>query len=117
MWYVDLELWCMYLLLAGGIAVAVWATVRSLRHQRHEAAHHHVPARRIAIGTTILTLACVVVTFLAGSTKPLQSNGTLFADATWLRLTDMFINTALVLMLVAALCVACNRWMSRRNNY
>ena len=114
MWYVDVELWCMYLLLAASVGVAVWASIRSIRqHSKADAVHHLVSARRIAIATWVLTAVAVVVTFLTGSTQPLVSNGAVFADTGWLRLTDMFINTALVLVVVAAICVAYNRWQTR----
>ncbi len=111
MWYVDLELWCMYLLLAAAIGVVLWATVRSIRqHDKSDSDHHHVPARKIAIGTALFMVLCLLVCFLTGSTAPLISNGSKFDAAGWLRLSDMFINSSIVLIIVAALCVGYN-WL------
>ena len=43
----------------------------------------------------------IALTLALGSDKPLQVNGATYTEAVWLRLTDMFINTAIVLAVVA----------------
>lgn len=109
--FVDIELWCMYLLIAAAIGTTVWAVVRSLRlHDQSGAVHHHIPARRIAIGTVILLVGCLLITFLLGSTEPMVSNGQPFTSVGWLKVTDMFINTSIVLVIVAAGCMAAGRF-------
>jgi hypothetical protein len=47
----------------------------------------------------------MMVTFLLGSSEPLLINGQWFKDAFWLKLTDMFLWTALLLLLLAAVGV------------
>ena len=48
----------------------------------------------------------MLITFLLGSAEPVTVNGVEFADTFWLKATDMFINTSLVLLLVAVCGVA-----------
>ena len=53
-------------------------------------------------GVLVLTLA---LTYLTGDATPLMSNGKPFDDAFWLRVSDMFINTSIVLIVLAAVAV------------
>ena len=63
------------------------------------------PAGRISYGTVALLLICMVLTFALGSSEPLKVNGADYTDTFWLKATDMFINTAIVLVLVALAAV------------
>ena len=108
---VDIVHFCIYLLIAGAVGTTVWAVVRSARLRDKSAAmHHHVPARRIALAVAAFLVVCLLVTFLFGSTEPLLSNGKPFTSAGWLRTTDMLINTSIVLVIVAAACMAAGRF-------
>lgn len=108
---VDIVLFCIYLLIAGAVVTTAWAVVRSLKMRDKAAAiHHHVPARRIAMSVIALLVACLLITFLLGSTEPLVSNGKPFTDAVWLKTTDMLINTSFVLVIVAAISMAAGRF-------
>ena len=60
------------------------------------------------------------MTFALGSAEPLRVNGKWFSEPGWLKLTDMFINTSVVLGLVALAVVAygvsgLNRRMNRKD--
>ena len=43
-----------------------------------------------------------VLTFIFGSTQMMMVNGQKFTDSFWLRMTDMFINSSLLLLVNAA---------------
>lgn len=103
---VDLLLWLMYLTLLAAIVVAVASVVRSVRQGRGGAlAANGVPAARVAWSVAGLWALTIVLTLALGSDDPLRANGAAYGDAVWLRLTDMFINTALVLVAVAVAAV------------
>ena len=67
---------------------------------------NNIPAAKIAWGTVGLLVASLLATFLLGSAEPVQVNGVAYTDVFWLKATDMFINTSLVLLLVAVCGVA-----------
>lgn len=99
---VDILLWVMYLALLAAIVVAVASVVRSLRTGGGgPVAANGVPAGRVAWTVAGLWALTIALTLALGSDKPLQVNGAAYTEAVWLRLTDMFINTAIVLAVVA----------------
>ena len=103
---VDLVLWAVYLLMAGAVAVAVWSSVHGVRtHERTIdplATRHTSMIGYVTTGFVALTL---LLTCLFASTKPVLSNGEPFTDALWLRLTDMFIYTSILLICVCSVIV------------
>jgi hypothetical protein len=44
-------------------------------------------------------LLCLVVTFLLGSSSPVMTNGQPFTSKFWLKATDMFIYTSILLII------------------
>lgn len=101
----DLVLVLMYLMVAVALGVAVYSVVKGSRTRSSEKIVNGVPVAKIAWGTVAFVAVLLVVTFLAGSSEPLKVNGTLFSDAFWLRLTDMFIYTSLLLIAAAVVAV------------
>ena len=100
---VDLLLWVVYILLGTVTILAVWSAVHGLRcRQKTVEPTPGVPGRTIAWGTAALLVVSLVVTFLLGSSEPMLINGQWLKDAFWLKLCDMFIYTALLLLLVAS---------------
>ena len=101
----DLVLVLMYLMTAIALGVAVYSVVKGGRTRSSEKIVNGVPVAKIAWGTVAFVAVLLVVTFIAGSSEPLKVNGTLFSDAFWLRITDMFIYTSLLLIAVAVVAV------------
>jgi len=100
--YIDLLLGAIYVLLAAIVLLTGWSLVRSIRLRGKDG----IRSMRTAAAMVLLLVACLVVTWLLGSTRPLTINGTLYTDTFWLRLSDMLINTSLVLIMVAVGAVA-----------
>lgn len=105
--FTDAVLWFIYILIIGACVVGLCSLIRALR-QRDSADNviNNLPAARIKYGVFGLLAVLLVLTFLLGSTEPVLVNGVKYADSLWLRLTDMFLNTSLVLLVVAAIGVA-----------
>ena len=103
---IDIVLWTMYVLLAVAIGVALWSAVHGVI--THERADDTLAARHTSMlgyATTAVVATTLAVTFLLGSTQPVVSNGQPFADTLWLRLTDMFIYTSLILICLCSVIV------------
>jgi hypothetical protein len=54
----------------------------------------------------------LLVTFLLGSSKPIVTNGELFTDVFWLKTTDMFIYTSILLVIGCFVSAIVSRFRS-----
>ena len=103
---IDIVLWAVYLLLAVSVGAAVWSAVHGVR--THERTDDPLAARRtsmIGYATAGLLVVTLLFTYLLASPQPVISNGTPFTDVLWLRLTDMFICTSILLICVCSVIV------------
>lgn len=93
----------MWFLLFVAIVTSVFAVVRGVqRANRSEGVTNGIPARKITYTTYGVTALLLVLTFVFGSTQSMLVNGQTFADSFWLRMSDMFVNTSLLLLTLAA---------------
>ena len=104
--FTDVLIVLMWLFLIGGVGLAVYSMIRDYRCAKSEAVVNGVPVRRIFRITWLGTLAILVLSFLLGSSEPMLINGENYADWMWLKLSDMFVITSL-LMLVAGIGTVC----------
>ena len=99
----DVLLGFMWFLLCIAIVTSVFAVVRGVqRANRSEGVTNGIPARKITYTTYGVTALLLVLTFVFGSTQSMLVNGQTFADSFWLRMSDMFVNTSLLLLVLAA---------------
>lgn len=105
--FTDVLLVYMYLLLAVAIVACGVSVAHGLkRRDASEAVTNGVPASRIARGSVALLVCSLLLTFVFGSSEPLKVNGVDFIDTFWLKATDMFIYTSVILIVVALGAVA-----------
>ena len=97
--FTDVLIGLMWLFLVGGIGVAIYSRWKDYRGSRSEAVVNGVPVRRIFRITWIGLLALLVLTFALGSSAPMLINGENYADWLWLKLSDMFVITSLLMLL------------------
>lgn len=103
----DLLLGFMWGLLAITIIASIIAVVRGIqRANRSEGVTNGIPARKITYTTYGVTALTLLLTFAFGSTQTMMVNGQNFTDSFWLRMTDMFVNSSLLLLVLAAGVVA-----------
>lgn len=99
--------WFMSLLVAVAFVVTVLSAVSGMRKSRDEArVVNGAPAARIVWATAGGTLVLMLVTLILGSTAPLAVNGEQYTDTLWLRVADMFVNTSLIMTVIAIVAVA-----------
>ena len=105
--FIDILLYAIYALIAVAIGLSVWSAIRSARQQTKEDGRSNgLPVRKIVFATLALLLLSLLLTYLLASTQPLSINGQTFADTFWLRISDMFIYTSLILIVVALIGAA-----------
>lgn len=104
--FTDVLIVLMWLFLIGGVGLAIYSMIKGYRTMKSEAVVNGVPVRRILRITWLSLLAVLAVTFLLGGSDPMLINGENYADWLWLKLSDMFVVTSL-LMLVAGIGAVC----------
>ena len=98
--FADVMLGLMYLMLAVAVGVSAYSVWHGLRNRRKgDDIVNRVPAGRIGWCVLFGLLICLVVTFLLGSSDPVMTNGQPFTSVFWLKATDMFIYTAILLII------------------
>lgn len=97
--FTDVLIVLMWLFLLGGIGLAIYSMWKDYRRSKSEAVVNGVPVRRIFRFTWIGLLAVLVLTFALGSSDPMLINGENYADWLWLKLSDMFVITSLLMLL------------------
>ncbi len=86
--------------------LAVCSVVSSVRRRdKSSSVVNNIPAAKISWFTVLLFVTCMVVTFSFGSSEPVNANGVKFNDVFWLKATDMFIDTSVILLVLAAIGV------------
>ncbi|MCD8296831.1 MAG: hypothetical protein LUC88_04590 [Prevotella sp.] len=102
----DAVLLFVYFLIAAALSIMAYSVVRSIK-RRDKSANviNNIPESKILWCTVALLLCCMILTFLLGSSQPVYVNGVEFAQVFWLKSTDMFINTIIVMLVVAVLGV------------
>ena len=109
----NVMLWLMYGTVAVALVVtglSVWKTLRM--RTKDDEVINGVPQTRIAWTTAGAFIVVLVVTYLLGSSEPLMTNGKVFDSHFWLKLTDMFIYTSVILILGCFVGVLVNRFRS-----
>ncbi|MDD5861693.1 MAG: hypothetical protein PUD15_03910 [Prevotella sp.] len=92
----------MDVLLVAAIIVAAASGYRLWR-QRSKAngTDNHIPVRKIRLWTWSSTGVCLLLTLLVGGSSPMRINGAWYTDTLWLKVSDMFILTSIILLLAA----------------
>lgn len=98
--WAEVMLWLMYAAVATALVVtglSVWKTVRM--RTKDDEVINGVPQTRIAWTTAGAFIVCLAVTYLLGSSEPLMTNGQVFDSVFWLKMTDMFVYTSIILII------------------
>ena len=98
----DVILVLMIVLLAAAAVVGIAAVYVGLRKRdKSDRTVNGVPAAKISTITFGVTFAVLLLTFIFGSTDSMMINGHQFTDVVSLKLTDMFVATSIVMIVLA----------------
>ncbi len=96
------------LVFIAALVLGIWTLTVSIRRKKGEGkVVNGVPVAKIAYCTAGFTVVLLLLTFLLGSSSPLSINGASYTETFWLKTADMFVNTAIVLILIA---IGCTLW-------
>ena len=105
-----------YILLAVAVALIIWSAIRTIRLRQQQKPDFGMPQKHIVWGVALLLVLTLGITYLLGSSQPLSINGGIYQDAFWLRLSDMFINSTLILLVIAA-CACGFSMLSKKRSH
>lgn len=98
----DVILVLMIVLLAAAAVVGIAAVyVGLMKRDKSDRTVNGVPAAKISTITFGVTFAVLLLTFIFGSTDSMMINGHQFTDLVSLKLTDMFVATSIVMIVLA----------------
>lgn len=104
--FTDAVMVLMWLLLVVAAVLTVCSVVRAMHMEGTSVQEvNGIKERRIHRYTWLGTLAVMVLTFSLASSSGIKVNGAEYTDAIWLKVSDMFIFTSVILLLVAAAAV------------
>jgi len=105
--YVEVALIAIYVLTAITLGLSVWSAVHGFTAHDHHLRPQEATHRRIAVlSAFLLPFVVMVITFLLGSSEPVNVNGVSFDNTFWLKASDMFVYTAIILIVVCFVIVA-----------
>lgn len=90
----------------AALVVAIWAVIRSMRNSKDYTKNENgINAGRIQLCVFIGTVVVLLLTFILGSSSTLRVNGKLYSDWFWLKTSDMFVWSSVILLVLAILAV------------
>ena len=111
--FADVMLVLMYVAVVIALAVTAYSVWHGLRNRRKgDDVINRVPAGRIGWCVAIGLVVCLFITFLLGSSAPVVTNGVRFTDTLWLKVTDMFIYTSILLIIGCFVSAIVSRFRS-----
>lgn len=91
-----------YLLVIGTVGMVAWTVFRTLKVRgKSDSYDNNIPIKKIGYGVVFGVMALLALSFLVGSSTEMLINGTRYTTFFWLKVSDMFIYTSLVLMVIA----------------
>lgn len=100
--FTDVLIVLMWLLLLLALGLSVYSIIKGYRLSvKEEKMRNGIPENKIFRFTWLFTFVLLVVTFLVGSSVPMLINGGEFEDWMWLKVSDMFVTTSILMLLAA----------------
>lgn len=97
----------MLLVVVLAVGVTLWAVISAMKKRgKADKTVNRVPVALISTSVVVGTMLVMVVAFLLGSSSAISVNGKEYDQPTWLRVADMLVISALVLMVIATTAVA-----------
>lgn len=92
-------MWILLGLTVLAILLSVFHTVKAISVKQRVV--NGIPTYKITIAVFGTTFLCLVLSFIFGSSESMVINGTTYADKFWLKASDMFVTSSLILLLAA----------------
>lgn len=114
--FTDLVILLMIALFVSAIVSAIYSKFLSLKKSHTAAVVNGINGKRITRFVVLGVMVVMVLSYILGSSDGILVNGSLYDNAVWLRVTNMFVVTSLLLIVfgVAVICYATVKNRRRR---
>lgn len=103
---IDILIILIYITLGAAITLTFWSIVRKVMTiGKVSGKRHGIPVTMINIVVNTLAIAILAVSYLIGDTETMIVNNSEYSDKIWLSVTDMFVTTGLLLLLIGIVAV------------
>lgn len=103
---IDILIILIYITLGAAITLTLWSIVRKVRTiGKVSGKRHGIPVTMINIVVNTLAIAILAVSYLIGDTETMIVNNSEYSDKVWLSVTNMFVTTASLLLLIGIVAV------------
>lgn len=103
---IDILIILIYITLGAAITLTFWSIVRKVMTiGKVSGKRHGIPVTMINIVVNTLAIAILAVSYLIGDTETMIVNNSEYSDKVWLSVTDMFVTTGLLLLLIGIVAV------------
>ncbi len=103
---IDIIIYLMYLVILASIGVTIWSVVRRIKMiGRTSGKIHGIPARKINMTIVLSVFASLSLSFAFADVSPISINTRLYDDMFWLRVSNMFVFTGSLFMLLGILAI------------
>lgn len=103
---IDILIILIYITLGAAITLTLWSIVRKVRTiGKVSGKRHGIPVTMINIVVNTLAIAILAVSYLIGDTETMIVNNSEYSEKIWLSVTDMFVTTGLLLLLIGIVAV------------
>lgn len=102
----DVLMILMILMTIGGIAIVIWSLVHDMKISgKGDAYSNNIPVKKIGYCVAGGTFVILLLTFIIGSSSPMKINGADYTDVFWLKVSDMFVSSSILLIIAAIAAV------------
>ena len=104
-----------FFILLVAIVVTIWSVVISLNKRRNSLkTDNHIPSARISAGVSVALLLLLCITYVLSPARSMMINGNEYSNNVWLKAADMFVVSAITLIVVAVVIVFSDYLLRRR---
>lgn len=106
--FINVLLVFIEILIVGTVGLSVWSHVRSVKlRDSADKNKNSIPMVKIAAWIAFAIWVVYLITEIFTDSDSININGKLYDDSLWLHISDIVLNTAIVIFTLAALAVCC----------
>ena len=106
---VELILFTLYIYVLSCFFLVIWSIIHSAKYRKNKSdITNKIPTGRISICVSLALIIILLLTFSLGSSQPIEADNVKYTSIFWLKTSDMFISTIIILLIIAIfmLCIS-----------
>ena len=101
---VELILFTLYISVLSCFFLVIWSIIHSAKYRKNKSdITNKIPTGRISIYVSLALIIILLLTFFLGSSQRIEADNVKYTSLFWLKTSDMFISTIIILLIIAIL--------------